>query len=141
MVRLTRPAYGARVEVRKTDDSRGRLPGEVPSRSRAGAAPRLCGSLSVLGAGTYRTEINVYNAADLAIGPVSFQVVSTGAFATNGGAVTANVAKTITARSAIRVECPDVTNRLGTSNVMGFVRIQPPSTAEIAVTAVWTRTF
>lgn len=101
----------------------------------------LCGSLSILGAGTYRTEINVYNAADLGINPVNFQIVSTGAFSSNGGAETAIVSKTIDARSAIRVECSDVTSRLGTPNVMGFVRIQPPSTAEIAVTAVWTRTF
>jgi hypothetical protein len=99
----------------------------------------LCGSIGTLGAGPFRTEINVYNLADLAISPIIFQVVSTGSFATTGGTVSPNVAKTINARAAIRMECPDITGRIG-NNVMGFVRIQPPAGAEISVTAVYTRT-
>ena len=100
----------------------------------------LCGSLATLGAGIYRTEINVHNLADLAVSPILFQPAATGSFASIGGIVGPNLAKTIAGRAAIRVTCPDITNRLGTPDVMGFVRIQPPSGAELAVTAVWTRT-
>jgi hypothetical protein len=101
----------------------------------------LCGRISPLGAGTYHTEINVYNLADLLISPILFQVVATGGFGTTGGTVSPNVARTITGRAAIRMQCSNITDRIGRADLIGFVRIQPPATTELAVTAVWTRTL
>ena len=135
---LSAPTIGVAVEVAQIQSDC--VPG-TNCQSVAYVVKVLCGRIATLGAGTYRTEINVYNLADLAISPILFQAVTAGTFTGTGGAVSPNVSKTINGRSAIRMECPDISDRLGVSNVMGFVRIQPPSTTELAVTAVWTRTF
>jgi hypothetical protein len=134
---LSNPSVGITMDVEQI------LPDVVPGTTGEDlfVVKVLCGALGTLGGGQYRTEINIYNPADLALSPIIVQVVSTGAFTTTGGTVSANVAKTINARSAIRMECRDITSRVG-SPVIGFVRIQPPATGpRISVTAVWTRTF
>ena len=133
---LTAPDVGVPIEVAQI------LPDSVPGTGGSSSlyvVKVLCGQIGTLGAGAFRTEINIYNPADLALSPIIFQVVSTGSFATNGGTVSPNVSKTINGRAAIRMECPDITGRVG-GNVIGFVRIQPPAGSELAVTAVWTRT-
>ena len=135
---LSAPTIGVTTEVAQIQPDC--VPG-TDCRALVYVVKVLCGSIPTLGAGTYRTDISVYNLADLAISPILFQAVATGGFSTTGGRVSPNVARTITGRAAIRMGCPEIADRLEASNVMGFVRIQPPATTEFAVTGVWTRTF